>query len=275
MISNRGHVWGSGGFWRMPARPGAAPREIRYEETTWKARPDWSRDGRRVVYSSYLGRQWHQLWLMTADGGDPLPAHLRRVRRHGAALVARRTAHRLHLERGRQHVALDRRRAGRQRRTGCAPSGESIARPSDGSRLSGDRRAQRAAVAGASLGHRPDGRSWAPDDAWRHARRRLRPARADVRVRLLPHVPGGLADRCPAGEYAVEVSRGPEYRVERRTVEIATQGRTTAVRVALRPLGRSRRPGLVQRRPARPHELRRRLPQRPRAGSRSRRGRRI
>jgi Periplasmic component of the Tol biopolymer transport system len=25
-----------------------------------------------VVYSSYLGRQWNQLWLMTADGGDPL-----------------------------------------------------------------------------------------------------------------------------------------------------------------------------------------------------------
>jgi dipeptidyl aminopeptidase/acylaminoacyl peptidase len=23
------------------------------------------------VYSSYLGRQWHQLWLMTSEGGDP------------------------------------------------------------------------------------------------------------------------------------------------------------------------------------------------------------
>ena len=25
-----------------------------------------------MVYSSYLGRQWNQLWLMTSDGGDPL-----------------------------------------------------------------------------------------------------------------------------------------------------------------------------------------------------------
>ena len=56
----------------MEARPDGREREIHYEETTWKARPDWSRDGRRVVYSSYLGRQWNQLWLMTSDGGDPL-----------------------------------------------------------------------------------------------------------------------------------------------------------------------------------------------------------
>ncbi len=72
LVSNRNHIWGSGGFWRVDARPGGGSREIHYEETNWKARPDWSRDGRRVVYASYLGRQWHQLWLMTADGGDPL-----------------------------------------------------------------------------------------------------------------------------------------------------------------------------------------------------------
>ena len=43
----------SGGRRRSRER---AMREIHYEETSWKARPDWSRDGRRVVYSSYLGR---------------------------------------------------------------------------------------------------------------------------------------------------------------------------------------------------------------------------
>lgn len=72
-ISNRGHIHGTGGFWRMAAEPGAAAREIRYEETTWKARPDWSPDGRRVVVSSYLGGSWNQLWLMTAEGGDVFP----------------------------------------------------------------------------------------------------------------------------------------------------------------------------------------------------------
>jgi len=71
LISNTGRIWGTGGFWRVEARPEAVPRQIWYEETTWKARPDWARDGKRVVYSSYLGRQRNQLWLMTAEGGDP------------------------------------------------------------------------------------------------------------------------------------------------------------------------------------------------------------
>ena len=72
-VSNRGHIYGTGGFWRMKAEPGAEEREIHYEETSWKARPDFSPDGSRMVYSSYLGRQWHNLWLMPANGGDAFP----------------------------------------------------------------------------------------------------------------------------------------------------------------------------------------------------------
>jgi TolB protein len=72
-VSNRGHTHGTGGFWRMKAEPGAEAHEIHYEETNWKARPDFSPDGSRMVYSSYLGRQWHNLWLMPAYGGDAFP----------------------------------------------------------------------------------------------------------------------------------------------------------------------------------------------------------
>ena len=72
-VSNRGHIYGTGGFWRMQAEPGADAREIHYEETTWKARPDFSPDGTKILYSSYLGRQWHQLWVMPANGGDAFP----------------------------------------------------------------------------------------------------------------------------------------------------------------------------------------------------------
>ena len=72
-VSNRGHIHGTGGFWQMQARAGAEPRELHYEETNWRARPDVSPDGSRLLYSSYLGRNWHQLWLLPLAGGDALP----------------------------------------------------------------------------------------------------------------------------------------------------------------------------------------------------------
>jgi TolB protein len=71
-ISNRGHIYGTGGMWRMKAKPGAEAKEIHYEETAWKTRPDFSPDGKRIVYASYAGRQWHQLWMMPSHGGDPI-----------------------------------------------------------------------------------------------------------------------------------------------------------------------------------------------------------
>jgi len=88
-VSNRNQIYGTGGFWRTPATRGAAAlsgatapdaaapvggaREIHYEETNWRARPDVSPDGSRLVYSSYLGRAWHNLWLLPAGGGDAFP----------------------------------------------------------------------------------------------------------------------------------------------------------------------------------------------------------
>jgi TolB protein len=80
-VSNRNHIYGTGGFWRTPSRPApgadiadaAGAREIHYEETNWKARPDLSPDGSRMVYSSYLGRSWNNLWVMPAGGGDAFP----------------------------------------------------------------------------------------------------------------------------------------------------------------------------------------------------------
>lgn len=72
-ISNRGHIHGTGGFWLMKAEPGAEAREIHYEETNWDARPDFSPDGSRMVYSSYLGGEWHNLWVMPGNGGDAFP----------------------------------------------------------------------------------------------------------------------------------------------------------------------------------------------------------
>jgi hypothetical protein len=76
LVSNRGHVWGSGGFWRVAAHAGATPGELRYEETTWKARPDWGWGGNRVVYSSYLGTSfWGHVGLLGLDDHLLLPGY--------------------------------------------------------------------------------------------------------------------------------------------------------------------------------------------------------
>ncbi len=77
-VSNRDHIHGTGGFWKVNSQPGPEPsdthyEEIHYEETNWKARPDFSPDGKRLVYASYLGQAWHQLWVMPAAGGDAFP----------------------------------------------------------------------------------------------------------------------------------------------------------------------------------------------------------
>lgn len=73
-VSNRGHVHGTGGFVRMEATPGGRAEEIHYEETNWRARPEFSPDGSMLLYSSYLGRNTHQLWVLPASGGaDAFP----------------------------------------------------------------------------------------------------------------------------------------------------------------------------------------------------------
>jgi TolB protein len=229
-ISNRGHIWGSGGFWRMPAHAGAEPRELRYEETTWKARPDWSRDGKRVVYSSYLGRQWHQLWLMTADGGDPLQL----TYRAGDATAPRWSPD------GTRIAFISNENGNTALRIVDVPGGNSqlvqarrrvYRDPVGRIRLTLiDAQTGRVAPARVSITGK-DGRSFAPDDAWRHADDGF-----DRRERHFEygyfHSAGTSILSVPAGAVTVEVSRGPEYRVVRRRVVVSADS-TTSVRVAL------------------------------------------
>ncbi len=72
-VTNPEVAWGTGGLWAVPLTDPAARREILREETTWSARPEPAPSGPRLLYSSYRGRQWHQLWLTTTDGAAPLP----------------------------------------------------------------------------------------------------------------------------------------------------------------------------------------------------------
>ena len=235
LVSNRGDVWGSGDLWRVPAEPGGAMRLIRKEETNWKARPDWARDGRRVVYSSYLGRQRNQLWLTTADGGDPFAltycecdhthprwspdgrriaytsneggdVSLRIVTVPGGAVESVVPEVRKYLRpRGTLRLSV----TGARGTTGAAPM------------------PARLSVTGA------DGRGWAPDGAWRHADdgfdRGIRPFEMTYF-----HTPrdGTAVLSLPPGRYTVLATRGLEYAPVTRTVDVTARG-AAAVRLAL------------------------------------------
>ena len=54
-------------------RPRSDRKRICREETSWSARPKLAPDGKRMLFSSYHGRQTHQLWLTTLHGAAPLP----------------------------------------------------------------------------------------------------------------------------------------------------------------------------------------------------------
>jgi TolB protein len=229
LISNRDAIWGSGGFWRTAAGRGTRMRQIHPEETTWKARPDWARDGRRVVYSSYLGRQWNQLWLMTADGGDPLQltygdfdATAPRWSPDG-----RRIAY-ISNEGGNTSLWIIRLPGGARE---PVPIEHRVYRGAVGQvhlRVVDSTGQEMPARVSITL---PDGRSVVPDDAWRHADDAFDRAKRRYEYGYY-HTSGSSVLTLPVGEAGLEVSSGPEHRVVRRSLAVAADS-TTAVTVVL------------------------------------------
>lgn len=216
-VSNRGHIHGTGGFWRMKAEPGAEAREIHYEETNWKARPDFSPDGKRMVYASYLGRAWHQLWVMPAAAGDAFPISYGEFDNTSPrwspdgtkiAFISNRD--------GNTSLWIQAIPGGEQTevvartRKYLKPMGRLALHVIDSR---GKPVAARVFVTGA------DGRASAPDDAWMHADdsfdRSERPFEAHYFDTM-----GTSELTVPAGTVQVDVMRGFEYAFEQQQVEI-------------------------------------------------------
>jgi TolB protein len=233
-VSNRGHIYGTGGFWRMKAQPGAEPREIHYEETTWKARPDFSPDGTKIVYHSYLGRQWHQLWLLPANGGDAFPISYGdwdetcvRWSPDGMqlAFISNRS--------GNTELWLQRFPGGMQRK--LAVSERNYLRPRGRVQLrvmneKGAMTAARVSVIDET------GRFYASRTAWISADTDYDRRERRFEAHYFPTAGSEEID-VPVGKVTVDVMKGFEYAFERRTVEVGAS-ETTSVTVRLKPLAR-------------------------------------
>ncbi|MBV8672718.1 MAG: CehA/McbA family metallohydrolase [Acidobacteriaceae bacterium] len=228
-VSNRGHVYGTGGLWRMKAEPGAEAREIHYEETAWKARPDFSPDG-RVVYASYLGGQWHQLWLMPSQGGDPFPISYGdfdntnpRWSPDGTHIVF------ISNRGGNTSLWVQEVLGGAQRQMIAEekhylkPMGELTVTVLD---ASGKITPARISITG------EDARAYAPDSAWMHAEDNFVRSESAFESHYF-HSPGMSEITVPRGRIQVEVMKGFEYQVARETVICDPNARLV---VRLKPL---------------------------------------
>jgi TolB protein len=218
-VSNRGHIYGTGGFWLMKAEPGAEAREIHYEETSWKARPDFSPDGSRMVYSSYLGGQWHNLWLMPAKAGDAFPISYgdwdeTYVRwspdgKHLAYISNQTGDTTIWLQEipgGSKHPLTISRRKHLSPRALVAVS------------IRDNEHGEYARVSVTD----DKGRSYAPDNAWIYADDGFdRSERAFERHYFYPVFRGGFNLEVPPGKITIDVAKGSEIKPERRTIQLA------------------------------------------------------
>jgi TolB protein len=231
-VSNRGHIHGTGGFWKIKAEPGAEAHEIHYEETNWKARPDFSPDGKRMVYASYLGQAWHQLWLMPAGGGDALPISYGafdnvnpRWSPDGSKItfISNRS--------GNTSLWVQTIPGGEQ--TEVIASERKYLKPIGRISLSvvdslGKPIAARVFLTGT------DRLAYAPNNAWMHADDSFNRAERPFEAHYFDT--GGSSEiMVPAGVVEVDVMRGFENHFERRKVEVKAES-TTQLTIALTPL---------------------------------------
>jgi TolB protein len=221
VISNRGQIWGTGGFWRMSSEPGDSMRMIHFEETTWKARPDWSPDGRRIVYSSYLGTQFNQLWLMTSEGGVPLELTYGSFDATSPRW-SRDARHIVYISNEGGNTALwvldmpgaAKRKIEAKTLSFVEPVGTLTVNITDEAGRPLDARVSITGV---------DGRSWAPQTALMHADDSFDRSERHFEVGYY-HTSGSSTLTVPAGPMTVEVTRGLEYAVATQTVQVSAKG---------------------------------------------------
>ena len=238
-VSNRAHIYGTGGFWRMKAQPGAEPREIHYEETAWKSRPTFSPDGKRIVYASYLGQAWHQLWVMPAQGGDPFPLSYGdfdnvnpRWSPDGSKLAF------ISNRRGNTSLWLQDMPGGAQRE--IEPQDRHFLHPMGRFKITVTDQAGHGTAARVSVTD-ANGRAYAPRHAWMHADDSFDRQEAPFEAHYF-HVSAEDEIEVPAGPVSIDVMKGFENKLAHQTIAIR-ENTTTKVTIQLQPLDLPRENG--------------------------------
>lgn len=230
-VSNFEVAWGTGDLWSVSIGDPTQRRKILSEETNWSARPEPAPDGKRLLYSSYRGRNRHQLWLTTPYGAAPLPLTFGDFDIYNARWS----------QDGQRIVYIDNRDGSTGLRVLDLPGGaiHNIAATQRHYRMAraelvleivnehGTPVPARVAAVGS------DGRAYAPDAAWMHGEEGFNRALQEAETHYFHSAP-----RCflnvPAGPMRLSVQHGFMYDAWRKTIAL-TAGCTTEVRIELVP----------------------------------------
>ncbi|MGB5345100.1 MAG: CehA/McbA family metallohydrolase, partial [Woeseia sp.] len=178
----------------------------------------WAPDGKRIVYSSYLGRQWHQLWLTHIDNlAEPFPLT------YGSFDVTaarwspdgKRIAY-IANENGNLEIRVQDFVGGKvsKLRADVRSYLQPMATLDLSVIASNDLPlAARVAIVAA------DGRSYAPDTAWVHADDSFDRDKSKREAQYF-HVDGTVRITLPAGAARVTIWRGPEYAIAQDDIKL-------------------------------------------------------
>ncbi|HZS51872.1 MAG TPA: CehA/McbA family metallohydrolase [Bryobacterales bacterium] len=212
-ISNRGIPLGSGGIWRMPVKPDAmaGARLILREETLYRTRPQWSPDGKRILYSSHRGSQFTNLYVLPVEGGEPYQLtfgawdHFEpRWSPDGEWIVYVSNQNGLSELRLLKTFGGEERKIEIRRKVYRRPMGtvEITVKDASSGQLAAARVYARAA----------DGKTYAPPDAYQRVGERL--------GEHFFHTAGRSVMQVPPGRLAIEAVKGFEYRPASQSIEV-------------------------------------------------------
>jgi hypothetical protein len=186
-----------------------------------------------MVYSSYLGRQWHQLWVVPANGGDAFPISYGDWDDTNVRWSPD----------GKQVAFISNKNGNTELRLQTIPGGANrelevdyrkYLRPRATIRI-GIRDGEQPALARISVVDET-GKFYAPNDAWIHAddgfNRAERPFEAHY---FYPHERYGADVQVPEGKVFVEIMKGFEKHIEKQTVMVK-EGEDTRVVFSLKSL---------------------------------------